>query len=183
MKINELTSKNEYSAKNIAQKQKRMAQNLQTRWARDKKALLQQGKSMSVVDYVARTLPIVSKVAPDLGKNMPANASLRVENNYIAQALNIALEKTNYWQRQIEKRAGMDPSPYNTPTAANPAPPAPGTAPMAPRSPRIAGGTTVQTNIGEFVWNGSKWVRGDNGQPATAAMTKLLTARAVGATS
>lgn len=115
MKIKDLTEKNEYSARNIAKKQKLMAQNLQTRWAKDKKALSQQNRLISVSDYVSRVLPVINKVAPDIGKNIPVNASLRDENNFIAQALDVALKATNYWQRQIEKKAGMEPSGYNEP--------------------------------------------------------------------
>jgi hypothetical protein len=114
MKINELfgvnDQHNKYSPRSIAKKQKAMTKRLQLKWAKDKKALAKQGKPTSVVDYINRALPVVSQTVPNFANRLPADPSWRDENKFIQDALNIALEKTKYWQRQIEKRAGMVPA-------------------------------------------------------------------------
>ncbi len=173
MKINELyKTKSPYTRSNIEKKQEAMAKNLQAKWSQDKKAFAQQNKPISVVDYINRVLPVVRQVNPTFGTGV-VNPSTRDEYNLIAVALDTALKATNYWQRQIEKSAGMEPSSYNAPIPTNntsasskttaPAPaPAPGTAPRAPRTtPATAQGTLTFNSPGgviTFNFDGTNWL-------------------------
>lgn len=175
MKINELfKSKTSYSARDIAKKQANMAKQLQLKWATDKQAFIQQNRPISVVDYINRVLPVVKQVDPTFGNNIGRNLSRRDENNLIAVALDSALKHTNYWQRQIEKSAGMEPSGYNTPAtqprqSTRPSPPPVGQAPRAPRStPAATGSKTLTFNSPAgpvtFTFDGTQWLN-PKGQP------------------
>lgn len=171
MKINEIfKSKASYTAKDIANKQANMAKQLQLKWATDKQAFAQQNRPISVIDYINKVLPVVKQVNPTFGNNISRNLSRRDENNLIAVALDTALKATNYWQRQIEKSAGMEPSGYNAPAqpARSPAPPV-GQAPRAPRNPPASPAAqtlTFNSPAGPvtFTFDGTQWLN-PKGQP------------------
>lgn len=175
MKIDEIFKTNAaYTSKDIARKQANMAKQLQIKWATDKQAFAQQNKPISVVDYINRVLPVVRQVNPTFGSNVGQNLSGRDENNLIAIALDTALKATNYWQRQIEKSAGMEPSGYNAPatqpsqaapTARTSAPPV-GQAPRNPPALPAAQTLTFNSPAGPvtFTFNGTQWLN-PKGQP------------------
>lgn len=171
MKINELTKgADQYTASMISRKEDAMAKQLLLKWQAAKKAYTDQGKQINLGDFLNSSLPAVKKVVPDFGQNAPVNNS-RDEFNLIKQGLKIALQATNYWERQIQKQSNMEKSPYNQPAQpAQPAsqPPAPGTAPMAPRTI-----TRTYRNV-PYKWDGTQWVGAVTGQPANPTISANL---------